>query len=130
LARSNAVFTAYSSTNLGAWDLIGSYDTSVDAAGAYPNEILIGLAVTSHDIAEITTAVFSSFGPPAIPSLTVERNGNLVQLSWPASVLGFTLQATPSLSSPIIWTNVPGTAGTNRIQVLPEASALFFRLSN
>jgi hypothetical protein len=130
LARSNTVFTAYSSTNLGAWDLIGSYDTSADAEGAYPNEILIGLAVTSHDIAEITTAVFSGFGPPAIPLLTVERNGNLVQLSWPASVLGFTLQATPSLSSPIVWTNVPGSAATNRVQISPEPGALFFRLSN
>jgi len=47
LVRAGAVFTAYSSTNHGAWNLMGSYDTWMDAEGEYPDEILLGLAVTS-----------------------------------------------------------------------------------
>jgi hypothetical protein len=131
LARNGSVFTAYSSTNSGTWDLMGSYDTSVDGDGAYPGEILIGLAVTSHDIAEITTAVFSEFGPVAVssPELTIERDGSELRLSWPQAAVGFTLQATPDLNSPIVWTNVPGSSATNRVQVSPGAGALFFRLT-
>jgi hypothetical protein len=131
LVRSGAVFTAYSSTNAGLWNLMGSYDTSVDGEGAYPNEILIGLAVTSHDHTEITRAVFSEFGPATVAQaeLSIERVADTLWLSWPMSAQGFALEATPSLIPPIQWTNVPGATATNRVQVFPTSGALFYRLS-
>lgn len=129
LARSGSIFTAYSSTNYGVWTLMGSYDTSVDVDGAYPTDILLGLAVTSHDPNEITQAIFSDFNPVP-PSLLIERNRNLLELSWPTTAIGFDLQATPSLSPAVRWTNVPGSSLTNRMQISPRDNALFFRLNN
>lgn len=124
LVRSGAVFTGYSSTNLGVWDLIASYDTSIDADGAYPADILVGLAVTSHDVNEVTEAVFSDF----LPSLAIARIGNKVELSWPSWAIGFTLQATASLTSPIMWTNVTGSSMTNRLDFPADSGSSFFRL--
>jgi hypothetical protein len=128
LMRTGPLFTAYSSTSAGAWTLMGAYDTSVDAEGAYPDEILLGLAVTSRNLDEITQAIFSDFRPVLdAPLLSIARNGTDIELSWPSSATGFNLQATPSLNS-TTWTNVPGSSATNRMLIGPASSALFFRL--
>lgn len=130
LTRSGSVFTAYSSTNYGTWTLIGSYDTWGDAEGEYPDVVLLGLAVTSHDASEITQAIFRDFSPVlSPPTLAIARSGSDVELAWPATAIGFKLQATPSLIPTVTWTNVPGSTATNRMQISPAAPALFFRLS-
>lgn len=132
LVRTGAVLTSYSSTNYATWDLIGSVDTSIDAQGAYPDEILLGLAVTSHAVNQVTEAVFSGFGTPiARPTLSVAKTGDSLELSWPISAIGFTLQAAPALTTPATtWTNVPGSSATNRVTVPTSDGASFFRLSN
>jgi hypothetical protein len=128
LVRSGSLFTAYSSTNNGIWDLIASHDTATGAAGAYPNEILVGLGASAGNPALTTRAQFSGFGRSVIrPTLTVARSGANVEVSWPVSSLGFTLQATPGLAPTINWTNVPGSTTTNRVFVPAGGSALFFR---
>ena len=127
LVRSGPLFTAYSSTNSGTWDLIGSYDTTIDAEGAYPGSILVGLAATSHNTNSVTKAVFSGFGQALVtPTLSIAKIGGNVELSW--SPIGFNLQATPSLTAPITWTNVPASSLTNRVVLPASSSASFYRL--
>jgi hypothetical protein len=130
LARSGSVITGYSSTtNNGTWDLIGSIDTSTDAEGAYPASIKVGLAVTSHNVSSVTKAVFSGFGQALVtPTLSIANTGGNLELSWPASAIGFNLEATPSLSVPITWTNVPNSSLTNRVILPASSSASFYRL--
>ena len=131
LVRSGSVFTGYSSTNHVTWDLISSHDTAISPEGVYPNEILIGLVASSGNVSLTTRAEFSGFGPttsqPAPPTLTVANVGSSVEVSWPLASLGVTLQATPSLTPTVTWTNIPGSSATNRVFVPSGPSALFFR---
>jgi hypothetical protein len=65
------------------------------------------------------------------PVLHVTPSAPNVVLSWSADVTGYTLKATPSLASPITWTNVSsGTLVGNQYFVTNSASAasLFYRL--
>ncbi|MEO5802339.1 MAG: hypothetical protein ABIR24_02330 [Verrucomicrobiota bacterium] len=129
LVRSGAIITGFSSTNNGTWDLIGSYDTSVDADGAYPANILIGLGATSHSAGNVTKAVFSGFGQALVtPTLSISKTGGNVELSWSSSAIGFNLQGTPNLSLPITWTNIPNSSVTNRVILPTSSSASFYRL--
>ncbi len=130
LVRSGSVFTGYSSTNHGVWTLIASHDTSMGTAGAYPNDILLGLAISSGNPNLVTRAQFSDFGPAVVlvpPTLAVAPSGSDLEVSWGTASIGFTLQATPSLATPIIWTNVPNSSVTNRVFVPAASSASFFR---
>lgn len=131
LARSGSVFTGYSSTNGVTWDLIASHDTAIGTDGPYPADILIGLVASSANVNQITRAQFSAFGTttavPPPPTLTVAPAGNNVEVSWPSASIGVTLQAAPSLTSPVTWTNVPNSTTTNRVFVPAGSSALFFR---
>jgi hypothetical protein len=64
------------------------------------------------------------------PRLSVTPSGTNLLISW-GLFAGYTLQATPSLSAPIIWTNVgPGTVvnGKNVVTNSPSGPALFYRL--
>jgi len=50
-----------------------------------------------------------------LPSLNARPNGNELILSWPTNAVGFTLQSTPNLASPVAWidsTNPPASIGT------------------
>ncbi|MBA4147111.1 MAG: hypothetical protein H0X66_03275 [Verrucomicrobia bacterium] len=64
-------------------------------------------------------------------SLTVVRNGNLLEISWPASASG-DLQSTGDLST-VSWQNVPETAetidGFKKVTVSASAGMRFFRLA-
>jgi hypothetical protein len=64
--------------------------------------------------------------------LAIARTGDNVIISWPASPAGFTLQAAPSLNSPIDWESVATeSALSNALNTLtlPASSAQqFFRL--
>jgi hypothetical protein len=125
LARSGSLITAYATTNFGFWTLIGSHDTSLGSEGAYPPDILLGLAVTSHNPAQLTRAEFSGFGQTLLPpTLTIVRNGTDVEVSWPASAIGFILESRPTMFT--TWTEIPGSATTNRV-VVPATGTRFFR---
>jgi hypothetical protein len=131
LVRIGSVFTGLSSTNNVTWDLIASHDTADSAEGAYPSDVLVGLAVSSANVGLITRAQFSEFGTTAIvpppPTLSVAPAGNNVEVSWSLASVGVTLQATPSLTPSVTWTNVLGSSTTNRVFVPAGGNALFFR---
>ena len=129
LTRTGATFSGYCSSNSLDWVFLGSLDTSTNAAGAYASEVRIGLAVSSHNTTLVNEAVFSNFGvaKSRVP-LSVSLAGGNVILSWPAPGLGLILQATPSLTSPITWTNVPDTTGTNLIELPLGSGESYFRL--
>jgi hypothetical protein len=131
LVRSGSVFTGYTSTNYGTWDLIASHDTFIGTDGPYPNDILIGMVASAGNASLITRAQFSGFGQSVIrPTLSVAAAVSHVEVSWPASSIGFTLEATPSLTPTIMWTNVPGSSTTNRVFVPAGSSALYFRATH
>jgi len=57
-----------------------------------------------------------------MPTLSIQRDGTNVVLSWPADVTGFTLQSAPAVNGP--WTPVAG-AVNNRLTVTPVATTLY-----
>ena len=129
LKRTGSVLQGFSGPNGLDWAPMTAVDSSTNVAGAYPATVRLGLAVTSHNAAAITEAVFSKFSiAKERPFLTVTSEGTQVALSWPASGIGYTLQATPSLATPTIWTNVPGSATTNLIRTPIGPGNSFFRL--
>jgi hypothetical protein len=128
LVRNGAVFTGFSGTNNGVWDLIGSFDTSVGTA-AYPSDILVGLVASAGNASLTTRAQFSGFGTSVVaPAVTIAPSGGNLEISWLGAqpAIGFVLQATPTLNS-VTWTNVPNSATTNRVFVPTSSSTLFFR---
>ena len=132
LQRSGSVLSSYCGTNGLDWTPIAAVDSSTNIAGAYPSIIRVGLAVTGHNTTgALTEAVMSSYGTTKIrPALTVAHTGGQFELSWPLSSLGWTLQATPSLTTPTVWTNVPGSTTTNLIYAPSGAGNSFFRLAH
>lgn len=64
--------------------------------------------------------------PVEPPTLTIQRAGASVTVSWPAAFVGFTLQANPTVG-PGGWVAVPGVTG-NSVTVPIEGFARFFRL--
>lgn len=62
---------------------------------------------------------------PSVPLLSVGASARNVVISWPAGFSGFTLQATPTLTSPN-WTDV--TTSTNSITLPATNTTRFFRL--
>jgi len=67
----------------------------------YPSDV----DVWTTQITELVTTV------PA--QLAIARSGTNVTISWSSLLAGFQLQATPSLVSPVAWTNVTQTLTTN-----------------
>jgi len=64
--------------------------------------------------------------PPSEARLTLNRSGNMLTITWPIDVAGYTLQGTPNLTTPN-WQPVGGVVA-NCVKV-PSASGMrFFRL--
>jgi len=67
-----------------------------------------------------------------LPSLNARPNGNELILSWPTNAVGFTLQSTPNLASPVAWidsTNPPASIGTQfTVTNTTSGPAEFYRL--
>jgi hypothetical protein len=59
--------------------------------------------------------------------LSFTSAGSQLTLSW--TVAGMVLQETASLSSPVVWTDVPG-GSTSPVTVAIEPGSIFFRLSS
>jgi hypothetical protein len=68
------------------------------------------------------------------PQLNFLRTGNTLELSWPATGMGFQLQSTPSLTVPILWTHLAnGIRSTNMQSVFTttvSSGNQFFRLKS
>ncbi len=64
-------------------------------------------------------------GPLILPSLTIERLGTSVQISWPADTVGYRLQVTASLGNPA-WADV--IASGNRFTEPIDLEAKYYRL--
>jgi autotransporter-associated beta strand protein len=130
LKRVGPVFSAYCSSNNMEWVFMGALDTSTNSTGAFNEVLRVGLAATSHNVAQTTEVVFSKFGAPGTSvSLTVTAVGPDVQLNWPVDGLGAALQTTSSLTPPVQWTTVPGSTLTNWVQVPIGPGSIFFRLA-
>jgi hypothetical protein len=111
------------------WAAMSAVDSSTNAPGAYPATIRVGLAVTAHNAAQTTEAIFSKFGNAHERGVLsgVQVGSNMV-LSWQTAALGASLQTSPSLSPPV-WTDVPGSTLTTLVNYPIGPTNLFFRLS-
>src|ERR1043166_1023466 len=49
LQRSNSVFYGFWSTNGTDWGVLTARDTATNAGGAFPDTVLVGMGMTSHD---------------------------------------------------------------------------------
>jgi len=65
---------------------------------------------------------------PNAPVLTITHAGNLIVVSWPASVTGWTLQTNQNLTTGL-WGNYVGLVTNNRVTNSPSTGNLFFRLA-
>ncbi len=129
LKRVGSVFMGFSGPNGLDWTPMTFVDSSTNASGAYPDTIRVGLAVTSHNAAQTTEAIFSNFGRAVERvALQVTLAGTDAVVSWGVGALGATLQATPDLTPPVTWTNVPGSAVTNVIYWPSGSGNSYFRL--
>ncbi len=71
--------------------------------------------------------IYSISNAPSEPaSLSVQRDGATLVLSWPASVSGATLETSPTLA-PATWSAVTGVSG-NSHRVSPAGAAGYYRL--
>lgn len=67
----------------------------------------------------------NSTTPPPAPSLSIQRVGNSIRVTWPAATTGFKLQTTLNLTNPS-WTDVQGVQNNS---YLAEATGeRYFRL--
>ena len=68
---------------------------------------------------------------PGLPDLIINRSGNSVTVSWPATGT-YTLQQNGNIGQPANWITsgytITTSNGTNSITVTPPAGNLFFRL--
>jgi uncharacterized repeat protein (TIGR03803 family) len=113
---------------------IGYGFSATNSDGVQPSTGLVLSGNTLYGTAEYggrygNGTVFSlSLAPASIPPppLTIIRAGTNVMVTWPASDIGFALQSTTNLASPVVWTTVAGQfAVTNPI----ADTAMFYRLS-
>jgi hypothetical protein len=129
LKRTGSILQGYSGPNGLDWTPMTAVDSSTNGAGAYPSVVRVGLAVTAHNAAATTEAIFSNFGKAVergVLSYTV-LGSNLV-ISWQSSLTGATLQRSPGLQ-PTTWATVPGSTLTNTVYLPMTSSNAFFRLA-
>jgi hypothetical protein len=130
LKRIGSRFEGYSGPNGWDWSPMTPVDSSTNVAGAYPETIRVGIAVTAHNAAATTEAIFSQFGPAHERAvLTGAPSGGNLVLRWQPATLGAMLQTTTNLNSPIIWANVPGSTSVTNVSVPIGPGNQFFRLS-
>ena len=91
---------------------------------------LTAVAIDNFGGSRVSTAVNVLIAASA--SLSVARNGTFVQLSWPDSAPGYTLETATNLASPIFWSattnGVSQAGGQFRVLVNPDEAERYFRL--
>jgi WD40 repeat protein len=108
--------------------------SAVRQAGAPP----VSAAATTDDA--LSAAAKASIRGPAAsvnieeptPSLTIHRNNNGLEVSWPVATRDYILEMTPSLAHPVVWTTVTNKPSVvnGRLTVMvdcPDARC-YFRL--
>jgi hypothetical protein len=129
LQRKGAIFTGYCGSNGQDWTPMTALDTTADG---FPDTVLVGLAVTSHNVGLTTEALFSNFSPtpPGRGVLTNAVSGSNWVVSWQASLIGATLESTGDLRPPATWTPVAGSTLTNVLYLPLGATNTYFRLNS
>ena len=134
LARSGNTFTGYRSADGVNWTQQGI------ATNIMLSNVYIGLAVTSHDISGLCTAMFDNVTAPgwtvsAPPMMNAQLTGANMTLSWPLANAGFMLQSCADLGSrnwQAVSSPSPHIAGGQwRVSLPPPGNAdlLYYRLS-
>jgi autotransporter-associated beta strand protein len=129
LQRKGPIFTGYCGSNGQDWTPMTSLDTTTDG---FPDTLLVGLAVTSHNAGLTTEALFSNFSPtpPGRGVLTNAISGSNWVVSWQASLIGATLESTGDLRPSATWTPVAGSTLTNVLYLPLGATNTYFRLNS
>ncbi len=100
------------------------------SSGRYDIQVLKKGGLTNVSSPESYALAFQFFTQP----LEITRSGNQAVLTWPLSPDGFSLQATPDLTPPIVWAAVTNTVvvtnNQNRVTIPPASASQFFRLSS
>lgn len=137
LGRTNDAFTGSISTDGTNWTLV-----AMASLPGTPATLLAGMAVCSRvtnslDVSTFDHVCVSGVWPPPVstvsPPIEATFANNLLQLSWPATHLGWRLEAQtnqPGVGLGTNWLSVAGSATTNSL-VFPITSTngdVFFRL--
>jgi hypothetical protein len=142
LIRSGNFFAAYFSTNGTNWAQVGAMQAFTMAASVYS-----GLAVASHNTANLTTATFTNvaansglnntnimlLSPVGLSLATASARVATLQWLNAVNTAGASLYATPSLNPPVVWTlvtNPPVFSSGQWTLTVPMAtnSSTFYRL--
>ena len=131
LKRTGPVFQGFCGSNGLDWTPMSAVDSSTNAPGPYPDVLRVGLAVTAHNAALTTEAIFSNYGKAVERgNLSFAVSGNFLIVSWQASLIGATLQTTSDVTPPSTWNPVAGSTTTNLVYIPIGANPAFFRLKN
>lgn len=86
-----------------------------------------GVDVFSRDIRLMEAAL-----PGEAPAINIRAAGDLVELLWPASAVGFALETSPQPGAGAVWSRFDGSVsvenGMNKATIAPSAAAAFYRL--
>jgi hypothetical protein len=88
-------------------------------SGSYPNALIAPVVAQRY--------FQTSLAQPIAPSLSISGNSSSITISWTASVTGYTLESSASLTSGATWTAVPGVAN-NSVTVTNPTGTQFYRL--
>ena len=127
LQRVGSRVNSFSSADGSNWTQYASYDTAGDLAGAFPSNLLLGIATTSRNIRDTTTAVVSDFGPwtnSVVAQLRIDsifKQGTNAVVRWTGVGV---LQSAETVLGP--WTDVPGATSPYSVELVAPSG--FFRL--
>jgi hypothetical protein len=115
---------AYGSLNVGGLTINGAAITSMPASGSDMSNQSSGSPVQHF-----------AFNFIPAPSLTSVTSGNILQLSWPTSYIGWSLQAQTNMPGGGIspnWSVVSGSTATNQLSTTLDntTGSVYFRLIN
>ncbi|MDB6110129.1 MAG: hypothetical protein JWR69_1879, partial [Pedosphaera sp.] len=126
-AQGQALLTMTNTTTLATYSAqltTGDLPTLLGAHTAY-----VGITAADGQIA--SSQLVSNFSFISFPALSAQTTGGSLVLTWPASVGGFVLQQSASLSAPS-WSPVVApvsvVAGQNRVVLSPAGANEFYRL--
>ncbi len=118
----------YDISNLANPILLGRYNFPVVHQS---NGNSFGRVIISGDRIYAINANNGVLAVAMVPTLDITPSGGNVTLTWPTNAVGYTLQATPSLTAPITWTNVGIGSVSGTLNTLTQSAsdaASFYRL--
>ena len=113
-----------------------NYETNVD--GVEPNDLILstnvlyGVASGGGFAGHGTAFSLSQFGPPP-PQLNLTVTGANLTFTWSADAPAFSLQSTPNLNPPVVWSPVVASPvvvnGQNTVTIPTSGDQYLYRLS-